>query len=108
MRIDDFHDSRKREMQWLETHKLSEKGWITFGDTLLSRPEQESFVYYLNRQAGFGNSLDLRSHYLHGTEEDDPNNDSYHQQSRVRFLKLMMILIIKINDELCLRGETAC
>ena len=55
----------------------------------------------MNRK-DFGNSLDLRNLYLHGTQGHDENT---HKNHYYKFLELLIILIIKINDDLCVYEE---
>ncbi len=71
---------------------------ITIENTLLTRPEQEYMNYILNRKQ-FDNGLNLRNAYLHGhasLDEDRQRFDYY------EFLKVLLIIVVKINDDLCL------
>lgn len=68
--------------------------------SLLSRPEQDYFNYYLNKSS-FNNSLDLRNMYVHGTQSNDSDNENVHYTNYITFLKLFVLIIIKINDDLC-------
>lgn len=82
-------------------HEAFNKGWIRYESSFLSRPEQDYFNYMMNRK-DFGNSLDLRNLYLHGTQGHDENT---HKNHYYKFLELLIILIIKINDDLCVYEE---
>jgi hypothetical protein len=64
--------------------------------TLFSRQEQDYFNYHLN-QRSFNNSLDLRNRYLHGNKFTD--NENYNNY--MIFLKILILIILKINDEFC-------
>lgn len=76
------------------------KGMIKFEDKLFSKQESDYFNYYLNKST-FDNSLDLRNMYSHGTQ---PNpDDNFHKNNYFVFLRLLVLIIIKINDELLLR-----
>lgn len=78
-----------------EIDKLVDKGILKFETSLLSKPESDYLNYYLNNRK-FDNSLGLRNKYLHGTQ-DDNNEKNYYT-----FLRIFILLIIKINNELCL------
>lgn len=69
--------------------------------TLLSQPEQDYFNYHLNKSS-FSNSLDLRNSYLHGTQTQHSKDDPIHEHNYMVFLKLLILIILKINDELML------
>lgn len=80
---------------------LKEKQLIRYGSTLLSEPEQDYFNYIFNRKS-FDNSKDLRNQYAHDTQslnENDRKNDY------ITLLRLMVLIIIKIYDDLCLQKK---
>lgn len=83
-----------------EIDKLIDKKIVEAESSLLSRPEQDYFNYYLNKSS-FNNSLDLRNMYVHGTQFNDDNDESVHYTNYITFLKLFILIIIKINDDLC-------
>lgn len=85
------------------THEAFKRGWIRFGNSLLSEPEQDYFNYILNRK-NFGNSLDLRNLYLHGTQGHDEKKHEHHYY---KFLELLIVITIKINDDLCVYEENS-
>ncbi|TSA23396.1 hypothetical protein D4R71_08685 [bacterium] len=60
--------------------------------------------YHLNKSA-FNDSLDLRNKYIHGTQPNDSGDDEIHKYNYMIFLKLFVLIIIKINDELCLAND---
>lgn len=66
-------------------------------NTLFSIPEQEYLDYILNK-ATFSNGLDLRNKYVHGSKS---RNDNENLQDYLEFLLIVVLIIIKINDELC-------
>jgi hypothetical protein len=66
-------------------------------DTLFSWPEQEYLDYILNK-ATFSNGLDLRNKYVHGSKS---KNDKENFSDYLEFLLIMVMIIIKINDEFC-------
>ncbi len=90
------------EKQRKEIDILVQKGLLKFESTLFSKPEQDYLNYYLNKSE-FINSLDLRNMYGHGTQPF--GNEDVHHSNYIRFLKLFVLIIIKINDELCIRDK---
>lgn len=79
--------------------QLEEKNHVCFESTLLSRNEQDYFDYYLNKTK-FTNGYDIRNKYLHGT---NGNDEKQYESDYYRILKLIVIIIIKINDDLCIK-----
>ena len=56
-------------------------------------------MYILNNK--YSNSLFLRNMYLHGTQP--VGNEELHKSNYMIILRLFILVIIKINDELCLK-----
>jgi hypothetical protein len=79
------------------------KGWLVRRESLLTDPEGSYFNYYLN-QAEFGNGPDLRNKYLHGSQAD-ADDEEEHFRTYITALKLLIALVIKINDDFCLRDD---
>ena len=80
--------------------------WIMNGDlrlenSLFSKPEQDYLNYELNKSS-YSNGLDLRNKYAHSTY---PENEKIQLVDYIRLLKIMVLVITKINDEFCLREE---
>lgn len=96
-----------KEVICLQYHKskvlkeLIDSDEIRVGSSLLSELESQYFDYYLNK-AEFTNGLDLRNKYIHDTGSLDEN---IQKQDYIVLLKLMIILVIKINEEFCLRDR---
>lgn len=61
--------------------------------------ESDYLNYILNNK--YSNSLFLRNMYLHGTQLVD--NEVLHKSNYMIILRLFILVIIKINDELCLK-----
>ncbi len=80
---------------------LINAGEIRVESSLLSEPESQYFDFCLNK-AEFTNGLDLRNRYIHDTGSLDEN---VQKQDYLVLLKLMIILVIKINEEFCLREK---
>lgn len=81
--------------------KLYAIGDIRYESTLFSIPEQEYLNYMLNRKE-FSNGYDLRNKYVHDTHSLDAD---VQERDYVEFLKIMVLIIVKINEELCLRED---
>lgn len=77
------------------------KGWVERDNTLLTRAESSYFNYMLN-QSEFSNGPDLRNRYLHGSQADG-DDDRVHFQTYMEALRLLVVLVIKINDDFALR-----
>ena len=80
------------------------RGLVKAESSLFSKPEQAYFNYHLNK-AEFCNSLDLRNKYIHGTQPSDESSEQTHETNYHIFLKLLVLIIIKINDDLCLYDD---
>ena len=76
------------------------KGWLVKDDHLLSKPERNYFSYYLDNTK-YTNGMAYRNHYMHGSTPpvDDENEHSIAYRT---FLKLLAILLLKIEDDLWL------
>ncbi|CEH34386.1 hypothetical protein [Romboutsia lituseburensis] len=72
---------------------------LKFDNKFFTNDEQDYFNYHLNKSK-FSNSLDLRNSYLHGTQTND---EKLHETNYLIFLKLVIIIIVKINDDLCIK-----
>ena len=81
-----------------EIKELELKGMVQFKSSLLSKPEQDYFNYILNKSE-FTNGLDLRNRYVHGTQSTDVKD---HETDYFTFLRILILIIIKINEEFCL------
>ena len=78
--------------------KLESSNIVSFDDSLLSRNEQDYFDYILNKSK-YTNGLNIRNKYLHGT---NTNDEDQYKKDYYSIIKLLIVLIIKINDDLCL------
>jgi hypothetical protein len=89
----------------LKMDEMEANGLVVFGDTLLTKSEQDYFDYHLNNR--FSNGFWLRNKYAHATntlKEDEQERDYK------ILLKLICLLILKIEDDLkagvkCLRSQ---
>lgn len=78
--------------------KLNKMGLVQFSSSLFSRPEQDYYNYLFNKSE-FDNGLDIRNRYTHGTQRVDENQN---KQDYFIFLRIMILIVIKINEEFCL------
>ena len=76
------------------------KGWLVKDNHLLSRPERDYFSYYLDN-AKFTNGMAYRNHYMHGSTPP-VDDEKEHQIAYITFLRLLAILLLKIEDDLWL------
>ena len=72
-------------------------------NTLFSKPEQDYFNYYLN-MSEFIDGYDIRNSNLHGTQEGDRNSE-IHKQKYMKIILLLILIVIKINDDFCLYAD---
>lgn len=70
-------------------------------ETLFTRTEQQFINYILNRSE-FSNGLDLRNKYSHGSNSI---NDNQNYNDYIELLRIMVLIIIKINEEMLLREK---
>ncbi|CCP23633.1 Putative orphan protein [Bacillus velezensis UCMB5036] len=85
-----------------EIDLMVQENLIMFKSSLFSKPEQDYFNYYLNN-AKFQNGPQLRNKYAHGTLGSRPNIDEdIHKQNYLVIIKLFILIILKINEDLCL------
>lgn len=81
--------------------KLINDGMLEKFETLLSKPEQQYLNYVLNK-AEFSNGLDLRNKYCHSTNSINEERNYY---DYIELLKIMVLIIIKINEEFLLKEK---
>ncbi|WP_211320888.1 hypothetical protein [Arthrobacter livingstonensis] len=76
---------------------LVEKGWLEFNPTLLTSAEASYFNFFLNKSE-FSDGPDLRNRYAHGTNAD-PEDVAAHKEAYITLLRLLLSLVLKINDD---------
>ena len=72
-----------------------DKGLLKYESTLLTKEESNFYDYMLNNQR-FDNNRAIRNSYMHGT---NILNEDKHLETYYLIIKLILLLIIKINDE---------
>lgn len=75
-------------------------GELRISDTLFTEPERDYLNYELNKST-FSDGLDLRNKYAHSTY---PKDEQEQRKDYMELLKVMVLVITKINDEFCERG----
>lgn len=81
--------------------EMVEKGKLVRSSALFSKPEVDYLNYALNKSS-FSNGLDLRNKYLHATY---PMDTEVQYRDYIELLKIMVLIIIRINDEFCERDK---
>lgn len=76
-------------------------GNLRLADSLFSEPEQDYLNYELNKSS-YSNGLDLRNKYAHSTY---PADEKIQVMDYMILLKIMILVITKINEEFCLREQ---
>lgn len=76
-------------------------GDLKLADSLFSEPEQDYLNYELNKSS-YSNGLDLRNKYAHSTY---PVDEKVQFMDYIILLKIMILVITKINEEFCLREQ---
>lgn len=84
----------------VEADKMSEKGWLKSHSYLLTEAEADYFNYYLN-SVDFSNGPRLRNIYAHG-KQPRSDGETEHYNAYLITLRMILALVIKINDEFCL------
>ena len=99
--LKELYEKNVISMQYIKSPILKEliaKGEIVTDNRLLTKPEYQYFDYLLNNSE-FSNGKAIRNRYIHDsiiTDERTMTADYY------TLLKVMIIIIIKINDDCCL------
>lgn len=73
-----------------------QNGDLIFEDGLLSSLESDYYDYHLNSKK-FGNGLKMKNRFSHGNTS---SNEEIQKNIYYKYLKLLLIMIIKINDDL--------
>lgn len=81
--------------------EFSNRKLVNFESRLFSKNEQDYFDYYFNKSK-FTNGHDIRNRYLHGT---NTNDERQYEIDYHLILKLFAIIVIKINDDLCIKED---
>jgi len=83
-----------------EARLMQSENLLYFENSLFSKSEQSYFNYHLNKSE-FSNGLDLRNSYLHGTHGKQEDDES-HFTAYLSYLKLMVLALLKMDEDLWL------
>lgn len=83
--------------------ELLDKGDISVESKLFTNPEVDFINFMLNRSQ-FSNGYDLRNKYSHGSNTLKEYEQEWHY---MELLKIMVLIILKINEEFCLKYPTS-
>ena len=78
--------------------EMVDKGWLIKSDNLLTKEEKQYFSYYMDN-GEFTNGFAYRNLYAHGCIISEEDTEKHHIAYLV-FLRLLTILILKIEDDL--------
>ena len=84
-----------------EIDEMISLGQLTVQHTLFSKPEIDYLNFELNKST-FSDGFDLRNKYDHSTY---PLDEKKQKDDYIRLLKLMVLVIAKMNDEFCIWSE---
>lgn len=90
-----WHHSEKG-MKYLD--EMADRGWLIKSDNLLTKEEKLYFSYYMDN-GEFTNGFAYRNLYAHGSIISEDDTEKHHIAYSV-FLRLLTILILKIEDDL--------
>lgn len=85
-------------------HEMAEKGWLEVDNHLFSIEERNYFDYYMYNSP-YTNGPALRNRYVHGTS-GSPNQDYKHRSAYNRLLILLILELLKIEDDLIQRQSS--
>ena len=93
-------------VNYLSTTRFALKEMINAGDiriegTLFSIPEKNYLNFMLNKSQ-YSDGLDIRNKYAHSTYTI---NKDVQQMDYIELLKIMVLIVTKINEEFCLRED---
>ena len=82
---------------------LKKEGHIYFQSSLFTQQEQDFLDYYLNNSK-FQNGPQIRNKYLHGRQGNKSENLNFNNYLII--LRLIVLVVIKINDDLIFQPKT--
>lgn len=91
---------RKNQKIKNEINKMIKEDKLEIESSLFSKNEQDYFNFYLN-MSEFIDGYDIRNSNLHGTQIGDRKSD-VHYSRYLQIVLLIVLIIIKINDDICL------
>lgn len=95
-----YHLSNRGRVQ---VDSMAEKGWVTRRASLFTAAEGSYYNYFLNK-VEFNNGPELRNKYLHGSQANE-DGEAAHFRTYIIALRLLVALVIKMNDDFRLAAE---
>lgn len=92
-----FSYCSKREKQLID--EMIKRGDLVVKSSLFTKQEQDYLDYMLNVQK-FYNGPEIRNKYVHGNFSQDTQ---IHEKNYIELLKIMTLIVLKINEEFCLK-----
>ena len=87
-----------------EAKQMKTLEMVVFESSLFSKQEQSYFNYYLNKSE-FTNGLDMRNSYLQENQAN-PEDKEKHEYAYFTYLKLLTLVLLKIEDDLLINKLT--
>ena len=84
-----------------ELYRMVNSGDIRIEGKLFSIPEMNFLNYELNKSE-YSDGLDLKNKYSHSTY---PQDEKIQKRDYIELLKIMVVIVTKINEEYCLREK---
>lgn len=81
--------------------EMSKSGDVIFLNSFFSRLESDYISFVLNKSK-YNNGFDLRNKYVHGS---CPMDENINRQDYIELLKIMILIVIKINEEFSVRDQ---
>lgn len=99
-----YHRYSMKEKDVIE--RMVKKRWLYLKSSLLTKPEASYLNYMLNKEE-FGNGPELRNKYIHAAiSKEDRSNEDKHYQAYIKALRILICLILKIDDDLYLSKKS--
>lgn len=89
-----------------EADAMVGNGWATKNSSLMTEAEGRYLNYFLNN-VEFTNGPQLRNKYTHGSQPHAADSEDAHFRVYLIALRLILALVIKMNDDFCLAYQEA-
>lgn len=102
--LKEFYQMEVISLQHFHSKQLKQmiqSGEVLVDNKLFTKPEYQYLDYLLNNSE-FSNAKALRNKYIHDSIVDD---EKVMTKDYITFLKIMILIIIKINDDICIRDD---
>ncbi len=103
--LKDFYNNDVISLPYYRNNELIKdfisKNKVVYESTLFSKPERDYLNFILNDRT-YDNGPAIRNKYSHG---NNPQSYKEHENDYFQLLKIFALIVIKINEEFCLRDE---